>query len=90
VAAQAAGTNCTLSESCVGTTTQRCSCDVGLLAKAWVMKVCREFAIRSGSRANRRLTAGQVTTNAIAADDSSAHPDQPGDCGLALSAVGTG
>ena len=32
VAAQAAGTNCTLFQSCVGTPTQRCNCDVGLLA----------------------------------------------------------
>jgi hypothetical protein len=31
-AAQAAGTNCALSESCVGTTTQRGSCDLGVLA----------------------------------------------------------
>ena len=43
-----------------------------------------------GRRANRRLTAEQVTTSAIVADVSSAHPDQPGDCGLALSAFGSG
>jgi hypothetical protein len=33
---------------------------------------------------------GLVPTNALVADDSSAQPDRPGDCGLVLSAVGGG
>ena len=49
-AAQAAGTHCALSEFCVGTTTQRSSCDLVLLALWLESKSCREFAIRSGSR----------------------------------------
>ena len=47
----------------------------------------RPYADLTGKPA---MTAGQVTTNAIVADDSSALPDQPGDRGLALSGVGSG
>ena len=37
--APAAGTHCALAECCVGTTTERGSCDLGALAIAWVRKL---------------------------------------------------
>src|SRR2546421_10305160 len=42
-AAQAAGTHCALSGSCVGTTTHRGSCDSGMLALWFGSESCREF-----------------------------------------------
>jgi hypothetical protein len=49
LAAQAAGTHCALSESCVGTTTQRGSCDLGVLALWLGSALCR------GSEKMRRI-----------------------------------
>ena len=40
---QAAGTHCARSESCVGTTTQRGSCHLGMLALWFGSESCREF-----------------------------------------------
>jgi hypothetical protein len=42
-AAQAAGTLCALSESCVGTTTQRGSCDLGVPLHCWLNRNCSEL-----------------------------------------------
>src|SRR5437016_2126991 len=42
-AVQAAGIHCALSESCVGTTTHRRSCDSGMLALWLESESCREF-----------------------------------------------
>src|SRR5256886_14920033 len=42
-AVQAAGIHCALSESCVGTTTHRGSCDSGMLALWFGSESCREF-----------------------------------------------
>jgi hypothetical protein len=42
-AEQAAGTHCVLSESCVGTTTHRVSCDLGVLALSLGSESYREF-----------------------------------------------
>src|SRR6266568_2453042 len=47
--------SCAPSESCVGTTTERGSCDLGLLALWLGSEIAANFAIRSGSRGNRKL-----------------------------------
>jgi hypothetical protein len=58
-AAQAAGTHCALSASFVGTTAQRVSFELGVLALWLGSECCRESPIRNGLRANQKARCGK-------------------------------
>ena len=64
-AGQAAGTHCALSESCVGTTTQRVSCDLGVLALWLGSEIAVNLPFGADYAQSGTNAFGLVPTNAL-------------------------